>query len=133
MKILIILLALFSFNSFSKENTNQVTDSVQLYSPVPICALYYAFDLEDEIRALGKNDKFMHCALSCQLTLRCGEYEALNIGILKELWDLIGPGNAEVEDLQADIKGISLATKREAVNDYECINKCNEIYKGVSK
>jgi len=127
--MMLLSASVFAKARLSIENAQTVADQKN----IPICAIYNVLKLKDDITSLGKNDKFMHCALSCQLTLRCGAYETLNIGILKELWDLISPGNAELEDLKADIAGINLVLKRKANNDYECINKCDELYKGVSK
>ena len=128
MKI-IILIAMLANLAFSNTGTDYGNEKeISERTGIPICAIIQSQRLKDDIISLGKNDKFMHCALSCQIALRCGGYESMSIGILKELWDLISPGDADIEDLKADAKGIKLVLQRNANNDYECINKCDEIY-----
>lgn len=92
-----------------------------------ICPLYYANSLKKKLPA-KTTDKFKHCALSCQLALRCSAVDTMNLGILKEVWDLVSPGNAEWKDIEADAKGIRFAITKQAVTDKECNNKCNNIY-----
>jgi hypothetical protein len=92
-----------------------------------ICPLYHAKTLKPKL-SQNTTDKFKHCALSCQLALRCSSMDTLSLGILKELWDLISPGNAEWEDLVADVMGINFATNGEATNDKECNYQCKKIY-----
>lgn len=92
-----------------------------------ICPIYYANSLKDKLPN-KTTDKFKHCALSCQLALRCSAIDTMNLGILKEVWDLVSPGNAEWKDIEADAKGIRFAITKQAVTDNECNNKCNNIY-----
>lgn len=92
-----------------------------------VCPLLYANGLKQKLPA-NTTDKFKHCALSCQLALRCDAMDTLSLGILKELWDLISPGNAEWEDLVADMEGTKLATSGEAETDKECNTQCLGIY-----
>tara|TARA_B100001971_G_scaffold129103_1_gene119014 strand:- start:59480 stop:59878 length:399 start_codon:yes stop_codon:yes gene_type:complete len=132
MKILVMLSLLTSF-LFAAEMSEKSPEEIAGVTGIPICAIVQSQILKDDIIALGKNDKFMHCALSCQIALRCGGYESLSIGILKELWDLVTPGDADIKDIEADLRGIRLATRRQANNDYECINRCDLIYQGDKK
>lgn len=92
-----------------------------------LCPLYYANSLKKKLPS-KTTDKFKHCALSCQLALRCSAIDTMNLGILKEVWDLVSPGNAEWEDIKADARGIRFATTKQAVTDKECNNQCNNIY-----
>jgi hypothetical protein len=71
-------------------------------------------------------DKFKHCGVSCYLSLRCNRGEVGLVGILKEVWDAFGPGNAEFADMKADFYGISLVKKKIAINDEECARECDE-------
>lgn len=133
MKILIMFMTLMLSNYSFGANGNSLNDDPMELSQktgIPFCAIIEVIHLKDDIISLGKGDKFMHCALSCQVALRCGGYETLSVGILKELWDLISPGNAELEDIEADLRGISLAINGVAINNKECIQRCDDIYEG---
>lgn len=92
-----------------------------------VCPIFYANSLKDKLPT-QTTDKFKHCAISCQLALRCSAMDTMNIGLLKELWDLVSPGNAEWEDLKADARGIRFVTMKQAINDKECNNQCHNIY-----
>lgn len=75
------------------------------------CATYYAFQYKTEIEKLP-NDKTMHCTMSCYLAVKCPRSEAYLIGYLKEFWDIIGPGDADWNDIEANEAGIRFASKR---------------------
>jgi len=49
-------------------------------------------------------------------------------GTLKEIQDLFGPGDADIEDLAADALGIDLAFLRIARTDKQCLQKCDLYY-----
>jgi len=95
---------------------------------VPICSMYYASAVKKIAEANGKFDKFKHCSVSCMLTLRCPAVDVLEIGILKELADVVGPGNAEMADLRADYAGVDLAVSKKAKTDQTCMDKCHGLY-----
>lgn len=95
---------------------------------LPLCSLYYAPKLKSAVTSLNKIDKFNHCALSCQLGLRCGSLDSFGIGVLKEIYDLFTPGDADIEDLKADLKGISFYRSKRATNDNECVDLCDYAY-----
>ncbi|HAZ12446.1 MAG: hypothetical protein A2X86_16900 [Bdellovibrionales bacterium GWA2_49_15] len=96
-----------------------------------LCSGVQAFQLRKQVLQLP-NDKTKHCALSCFLTWRCGPLDAWELGALKEVWDLFGPGQAEWSDLEADGRGIFFGVRvgigRKA--DRQCINLCKSIYPG---
>ena len=73
-------------------------------------------------------DKFKHCAVSCYLGLRCGKGQVGLIGVLKEIRDAFGYGNAEIADIKADFYGIKLVRKKLATSDELCGIKCDERY-----
>lgn len=89
-------------------------------------ALYYS-SVKKVVEASGSYDKFKHCAVSCLLTIRCPAADVLELGIIKELADVVGPGNAEMEDLQADYKGVKLGSTFMA-SDKSCLTQCHIAY-----
>lgn len=91
------------------------------------CPMVHAMSLKSKLPT-DTSDKFKHCALSCQLALRCSALGTMHLGILKEVWDLFTPGNAEWEDLKADARGIRFAFDKRAVTDKECNQQCKNIY-----
>ncbi len=93
-----------------------------------ICSMYYASDVKKIVEASGQFDKFKHCGVSCLLALRCPSADVLQIGILKELADVFGPGNAEWDDLEADYAGVKLVTSKKAKTDKECLSQCHQAY-----
>lgn len=104
-----------------------------LPSPIPttrigLCSAYYARRLKSEVNKPRANDKWKHCSLSCMLAIRCGGQDSFIVGILKELADMVGPGNAEWADLQADADGVSLAVLRIARTDEQCQEHCADMY-----
>ena len=118
MKALFLLLSiLFSFSL-------KANDSAELM----VCPLLYYSSVKKMVEENGSFDKYKHCAVSCALTLRCPATDVLELGLLKELVDVVGPGNAELNDLKADYEGVALASTSRAKTDRECINKCHKIY-----
>lgn len=73
-------------------------------------------------------DKNRHCSVSCMLSLRCNLDEVMIIGILKEIKDVFGPGNAERADLIADKYGVDLVRHQRARTDKECLEQCDLRY-----
>ncbi len=95
---------------------------------IPICAYWFAKKYQEEVKTEGTNDKFLHCALSCVLTRVCGPIEAMDLGVLKELVDLFGPGTAEWEDLRADRTGVRIGMLRNVRTRSQCYVACATIY-----
>ncbi len=112
--ILIVLGFTISAGAFAQEEKQ-----------IPICSLFYAKSVKAKLLP-NTLDKYKHCAVSCMLARRCGGLDSLNIGILKEVWDLFTPGNAEMDDIKADLIGIRFYTTKMATTDRECNNRCNE-------
>jgi len=112
--IVILCMLLMSSASFAK--------------PAAICSYIYAKKVIPVAEAHSKNDKNRHCTVSCMLTLRCPSADVMMAGALKEIKDLFGPGNAEVEDLVADAIGVDLALFRIARTDKQCLKKCDLYY-----
>jgi hypothetical protein len=95
---------------------------------IPICSMLYASSVKKIVEANGTFDKFKHCSVSCMLTLRCPAIDVLEIGILKELADVVGPGNAEMDDLRADYAGVDLVVSKKARTDRNCMDQCHSLY-----
>jgi len=95
---------------------------------VILCPTFYYSSVKKTVEANGAHDKFKHCAVSCLLALRCPAVDVLELGILKELADMIGPGNSEMDDLKADYYGVGLVTSLKAKTDKACISQCHKLY-----
>ena len=93
-----------------------------------ICPLLYLSSVKKLVEANGQYDKFKHCSISCILTLKCPAVDVLEIGIIKEVIDAIGPGNAEMGDLKADYQGVKFATSNKSATDKSCMSSCHKIY-----
>jgi hypothetical protein len=118
MKILLLILSLLL------STVVQANESAELI----VCPLLYYSAVKKMVEENGSFDKYKHCAVSCALTLRCPATDVLELGVLKELIDVVGPGNAEINDLKADYEGVALASTFKAKTDRECMNKCHQIY-----
>jgi hypothetical protein len=93
-----------------------------------VCSILNGQKMYKELQSQNINDKAKHCTLSCHLALRCPSFEVWNLGVLKEIYDLFGDGNAEWADLEADRDGIVIATSRRARTTADCYRECREIY-----
>ena len=70
----------------------------------------------------GKNDKFAHCALACQIAKECGPWVANNAAAAKEVWDAIDNNlcsHSEAKDFDAGLDGIRIA-----VHGRDCVSGC---------
>lgn len=110
-----VVLILISFNLHAKQKA-------------VICPMVYYNSVKRNVEASGSYDKFKHCAVSCLLALRCSGVDVLQVGILKELMDLAGPGNADMRDLKADYEGVELVMRNQAANDNSCLESCHRLY-----
>lgn len=73
-----------------------------------------------------RGDKLKHCTLSCLVARRCASWEVDVVGILKEILDLFGPGNAEGSDIEANRIGINFSDITK--NDDDCFRFCKQVY-----
>ena len=65
------------------------------------------------------------------LTLRCNAIEVFEAGVIKEIIDIFGPGNAETKDLTANSVGIKLGLElyySNQASDDLCMEKCKEYF-----
>ena len=93
-----------------------------------ICSALVGRSFYQELKPLPVSDKTKHCALSCYLALRCGALESFNVGLVKEILDLLGAGNPEVADLRANQQGITMALSGRARSKAQCRRECKTIY-----
>lgn len=116
MKILIAFLSLI------------ISSSLYAKEALIICPMYHYSSVKKTVEASGQFDKYKHCAVSCLLALRCPAVDVLELGVLKELADTVGPGNAEMADLKADYYGVALAASKKVKTDKSCILQCHLKY-----
>src|SRR4051812_34366472 len=85
-----------------------------------ICTVRTIKQYRPQIDLPQRLDKFKHCALSCIIALQCGPVESWGAGVIKELADLIGPGDPDWKDLRADRMGIQLMRRGYARTPQDC-------------
>ena len=90
-----------------------------------VCSLMHAKRVMAIAQKHSDFDKNRHCSVSCMLALKCNDSEVLMVGMLKEFKDLLGPGDADTADIEANITGIALASKGAAWTDGECLSSCD--------
>ena len=96
---------------------------------VPVCSATVAWNFKSEVDLPGRPDKFKHCSLSCVMTLYCGPIGSFEVGALKELYDALGFGDPDVEDLRADLKGIQAGLKIGWLGDRgKCYRACGALF-----
>ncbi len=78
---------------------------------------------------LDGTDKFKHCGVSCSLGMKCGINQTMLLGFAKELLDLLGPGNAELKDIEANMYGLTLVIAQDARDEKDCESMCFEAYR----
>lgn len=92
-----------------------------------LCSALYILKYKDQVMSLpSSRDKLKHCTLSCLVARKCPDAEIELVGLIKELIDLIGPGDSDRADMEANRKGIQLAKKAEKEED--CLRFCSQIY-----
>lgn len=121
MRLILTILVFFNFNIFASEK-------------MIVCGLYHGKSFKSEVENIPSTDKFKHCSISCYMAAKCGAAESTTIGILKEIQDVFGPGDADIADIEANLDGVVLGTgiffkwmnSREK-KDY-CLENCKTIY-----
>ena len=93
-----------------------------------ICSAFFVKSLSVKVNTPDVSDKYKHCSVSCMLTLRCGSLDTYSAGLLKELLDMMGMGNPEMNDIRANVTGIKLVKEKQVSNDEECMNACGGLY-----
>ncbi len=94
-----------------------------------LCGSAVGLRYRSEVDFPNALDKFKHCSLSCVITLYCGPAESMEIGILKEVYDALGFGGPDIEDLRADLRGIRAALRfRGTMTREDCYRACSLEY-----
>ena len=104
MRYLLILLFLLSVNTYAK--------------PRLFCSLKQAGLAHLSFKNYPFNsDKHKHCTYSCFIAYKCGAIQSFHAGLLKEVIDIFTPGDADLKDLQANMKGIKISNEVEFQED----------------
>jgi hypothetical protein len=73
-------------------------------------------------------DKFLHCAVSCMLAVKCPIAEVVSVGVMKEIKDMFGDGEADLRDIRANLWGINQVIRGHARTDRQCLQRCELRY-----
>lgn len=119
MKKLLLLITLI-VSAFSIEPASAAGQPKLLF-----CSTYYAFKYKKEIQRLP-NDKTMHCAMSCAIALKCPDIGTAALGWLKEFIDVLGPGDADMNDIRANRRGIKIS--KSVSYKWQCKRACIKVY-----
>ena len=92
------------------------------------CALPRAVEFREVVLEMDGSDKTRHCSLMCIIALKCNRHETYLLGVAKEIFDSLGFGTPDANDIEANKTGISLATSGTALSEYDCLDQCTEIY-----
>lgn len=93
-----------------------------------LCSALFGRSFYQELKPQPLVDKTKHCALSCYLALRCGGVESFQVGLIKEVLDLMGMGQADWADIRANQQGITMAVSGRARSKLQCLRECRAIY-----
>lgn len=93
-----------------------------------ICIATKAPSLHKQVLRMGFDDKVKHCTFSCAIANDCGAYTTMQLGLLKEIIDLLGYGTPELQDIRANVEGIRFAYSGLAKNYEECAQECRKLY-----
>lgn len=102
--------------------------AAQATSPELFCAKRVIELYRPRIDLAESYDKFKHCAFSCIIAVHCGSAQSWTVGVLKELQDIVGPGNADWKDYRANQTGIQLAKKHQPRGLQGCKRLCEVPY-----
>jgi hypothetical protein len=75
--------------------------------PRPAVSSYGCMQVVRTQLPVNDDDKRLHCLASAQIAQRCSVLEAYMAGIGKEVSDMLGRGDPEWADWQADRAGVS--------------------------
>ena len=100
-----------------------ISTSVWASEDKMICASYYALKWSERVERL-RSDKAKHCTLSCLVAKKCQNNNILVLGAVKDVLDLIGPGNSEWQDMKANIQGVVFSTQP----NLNCFQSCIKRY-----
>ena len=88
------------------------------------CSKNYGVEIYPKIKNLKISDKAQHCSLSCLVARKCQTMNILFLGFFKEMVDIVGPGNSEIADMQANFLGTYFAFN----SKQSCLYLCTREY-----
>jgi hypothetical protein len=97
-------------------------------APMAACSSIFVKRVTRKAEEVSRYDKFLHCSVSCMLSLRCPVPDVVAAGVLKEVRDLLGYGEPDLKDIQANLKGIREVLNGNASTDQQCLDRCLEIF-----
>lgn len=109
----------------------QASDLSKDLSEDLFCAYTEAMRIKDDVQKSVQpfaRDKYVHCTISCTVGVKCGITSSAILGVAKEIYDLFGPGNAELEDLLADVLGLRISRRASVYNLETCSSACKYYY-----
>lgn len=121
-RALAFVLSLTSLSAVAFEDSNDQTEETNI-----VCSIFTAAKHRTFMKTPA-NDKFKHCTMSCIITINCGAFEAMNTGILKEIIDVVTPGDSSIKDIEADMRGVRVAAEGKARTFKACESECNQIF-----
>ena len=120
--VLCMILFSSSFSASAAPASRQTQESL-------FCGTAVGYRFLPEVQVPGKPDKFMHCSISCVITQYCGPAEGALIGALKEVYDALGFGDPDLQDMKADLVGVKLGLKIGPFQPRsECYKACSELF-----
>ena len=94
-----------------------------------LCGTAVGYRFLHEVEVPGKPDQFKHCSISCVITQYCGPIESTLIGALKEVYDALGFGDPDFDDMKADLIGVKAGLKIGPLGPRaECYKVCSELF-----
>jgi len=72
------------------------------------------------------DDKYRHCLVGCEIVGSCGLWNCLQLGIAKEIIDILGPGDSDIMDAIATHLGCGAPDN---VPGDCCEDKCEKLFK----
>ncbi len=118
----ILLLSTLTLSSSAFSDREDVSDN-----------LFCAYETATYYKGVVKTkrfarDKYKHCTISCIVGIECGLTSTAILGMAKEIYDVFGPGNAEIEDLLANFLGLRISRRASVQNLDSCSNACQYYY-----
>jgi hypothetical protein len=101
------------------------------YPPIftPLCIQQAIYAYMHAKKNSDKGEEWQHCYVSCKVATYCDNLTAANLGLLGEIVDMFGPGDASITDLVNDAKGIVCSYNLFST----CDSCCQDELKGQAK